>query len=101
MGSAWLLVQTLAIVSGMLAATVVLVTILDAVVEDFSRYRLSAMRLARRHRLLLAAMLPSVGPGLLAGGTTGSVVAGVITLGVIAATMMAIFLALGYRREDV
>lgn len=93
-----LLVMVLAIVGGILGATVVLVALLDWAVEvvrlQFVTGRGPAASLARRLRLPLAAMLPALMFGSLAGVTTESPIAGVATLGVIAAAMMAALLVL-------
>ena len=99
MGDAWLLVMVLAMFGAILGATVVLLVILDSAVEVV-RLQLVAGRgpaasLARRLRLPLVALLPSVMFGSLAGVTTESVIAGVATLGVIAGAMMAVLLVLG------
>ena len=100
MGDAWLLVMVLAIVGGILGAVVVLLVILDSAVEVVRLQLVTghgpAASLARRLRLPLAAMLPSVMFGSLAGITTESLIAGVATLGVIAAAMMVVLLA--FRR---
>ena len=97
MESARLLV-VMAIVGGILGATVVLLAVLDRAVEVVRLQLLTgrgpAASVARRLRLPLAAMLPSVMFGSLAGVTTESPIAGVATLGVIAAAMMAVFLIL-------
>lgn len=93
-----LLVMVLAIVGGILGATVVLVAVLDWAVEvvrlQFVTGRGPAASLARRLRLPLAAMLPALMFGSLAGVTTESPIAGVATLGVIAVAMMAALLVL-------
>jgi hypothetical protein len=93
-----LLVAVMAIVGGILGATVVLLAVLDWAVEVVRLQLLTgrgpAAGVARRLRLPLAAMLPSVMFGSLAGVTTESPVAGVATLGVIAAAMMAVLLVL-------
>ena len=98
MEDARLLVVVLALVGGILGATVVLLVVLERAVEvvrlQISTGRGPAAKVARRLRLPLAAMLPSVMFGSLAGVTTESPVAGVATLGVIAAAMMAILLVL-------
>jgi hypothetical protein len=95
---AWLLVEVLAIVSGILAVTMVLLALLDSAVEavrlQLVTGRGPAASLARRLRLPLAAVLPSIMFGSLAGVTTESVIAGLATLVVIAAAMMAILLSL-------
>jgi hypothetical protein len=98
LGNVWLVVVVVAIVVGILAATVVLLEILDRAV-DALRYLLlrrseALARQARRLGLPLAAMLPAVMLGPLAGITTESLIVGVITVGVIAAAMMAVLLAL-------
>jgi hypothetical protein len=84
----------MAIVGGILGATVVLLAVLDRAVEvvrlQLSTGRGPAASVARRLRLPLAAMLPSVMFGSLAGVTTESPIAGVATLGVIAAAMMVV-----------
>ncbi len=93
-----LLVVVLAIVGGILGATVVLLAVLDRAVEvvrlQLVRGRGPAASVARRLRLPLAAMLPSVMFGSLAGVTTESPIAGLATLGAIAAAMMAVLLVL-------
>lgn len=92
------LLVVMAIVGGILGATVVLLAVLDRAVEVVRLQLLTgrgpAASVARRLRLPLAAMLPSVMFGSLAGVTTESPIAGVATLGVIAAAMMAVFLIL-------
>ncbi len=92
------LLVVMAIVSGILGATVVLLAVLDRAVEVVRLQLLTgrgpAASVARRLRLPLAAMLPSVMFGSLAGVTTESPIAGVATLGVIAAAMMAVLLIL-------
>ena len=92
------LLVVMAIVGGILGATVVLLAVLDRAVEVVRLQLLTgrgpAASVARRLRLPLAAMLPSVMFGSLAGVTTESPIAGVATLGVIAAAMMAILLVL-------
>ena len=97
MESARLLV-VMAIVGGILGATVVLLAVLDRAVEVVRLQLLTgrgpAASVARRLRLPLAAMLPSVMFGSLAGVTTESPIAGAATLGVIAAAMMAVLLIL-------
>jgi hypothetical protein len=97
LGNAWLLVAVLAIVGGILGGAVILLVILDRAVEVVRLQLVTghglAASLARRLRIPLAAMLPSVLFGSLAGITTESLVAGVATLGVIAAAMMAVLLA--------
>ena len=99
MRGAWLLAEVLAIVSGILVITVVLMALLDSAVEvvrlQLVTGRGPAASLARRLRLPLAAALPSIMFGSLAGVTTESVIAGVVTLVVIAAAMMAVLLSLG------
>ncbi len=98
MGDAWLLVIVLAVVGGILGATVILLAVLDRAVEVVRLQLLTgrgpAASVARRLRLPLAAMLPSVMFGSLAGVTTESPIAGVATLGVIAAAMMAVLMIL-------
>ncbi len=98
MEGARLVVVVLAIVGGILGATVVVLAVLDRAVEvvrlQLSTGRGPAASVARRLRLPLAAMLPSVMFGSLAGVTTESPIAGVATLGVIAAAMMAVLLIL-------
>ncbi len=116
MEGAQLLVVVLALVGSTLAATVVLLAVLDRAVEvvrlqlltgrgtpasvarellaEYRRQIQEARVEARPLRLPLAAMLPSIMFGSLAGVTTESVVAGVATLGVIAAAMMAVLLIL-------
>jgi hypothetical protein len=98
LGDAWLLATVLAIAGGILGGAVVLLVIVDWAVEAVRLQLVTghgpAASLARRLRLPLAALLPSVLFGSLAGITTESLVAGVATLGVIAAAMMAVFLAL-------
>lgn len=98
MEGARLVMVVLAIVGGILGATVVVLAVLDRAVEvvrlQLSTGRGPAASVARRLRLPLAAMLPSVMFGSLAGVTTESPIAGVATLGVIAAAMMAVFLIL-------
>jgi hypothetical protein len=93
-----LLVVVLAIVGGILGATVVLLAGLDRAVEvvrlQLVTGRAPAASVARRLRLPLAAMLPSVMFGSLAGVTTESPIAGLATLGAIAAAMMAVLLVL-------
>ena len=93
-----LLVMVLAIVGGILGATVVLLAVLDRAVEVVRLQLLTgrgpAASVAGRVRLPLAAMLPSVMFGSLAGVTTESLVAGVATLGVIAVATMAALLVL-------
>jgi hypothetical protein len=88
----------MAIVGGILGATVVLLAVLDRAVEVVRLQILTgrgpAASVARRLRLPLAAMLPSVMFGSLAGVTTESPIAGVATLGVIGAAMMAVLLIL-------
>ncbi len=97
MGDAWLLVMVLAIVGSILGAAVVLLVILDWAVEVVRLQLVTGhgpvASLAQRLRLPLAAMLPSVLFGSLAGITTESLIAGVATLGVIAVAMMAVLLA--------
>jgi hypothetical protein len=98
LGDAWLLVMVLAVVSCILGAAVVLLVMLDSAV-DVVRLQLvtgrgPAASLTRRLRLPLAAMLPSVMFGSLAGVTTESLTAGVATLAIIAGAMMAILFAL-------
>ena len=92
------MVVVLAIVGGIFGATVVGLAVLDRAVEVVRLQLLTgrgpAASLARRLRLPLAAMLPSVMFGSLAGVTTESAVAGLATLGVIAAAMMAVLLVL-------
>ncbi len=92
------LLVVMAIVGGILGATVVLLAVLDRAVEVVRLQLLTgrgpAASVARRLRLPLAAMLPSVMFGSLAGVTTESPIAGVATLGVIAAAMMALLLIL-------
>ena len=92
------LLVVMAIVAGILGATVVLLAVLDRAVEVVRLQLLTgrgpAASVARRLRLPLAAMLPSVMFGSLAGVTSESPIAGVATLGVIAAAMMAVFLIL-------
>ena len=92
------LLVVMAIVGGILGATVVLLAVLDRAVEVVRLQLLTgrgpAASVARRLQLPLAAMLPSVMVGSLAGVTTESPIAGVATLGVIAAAMMAVFLIL-------
>ena len=99
MGNAWLVVAVLAIVVGILGVTVVLLEILDRAVDALKLLLLARRealaRQARRLRVPLAAMLPAVTLGPLAGITTESLIVGVITVGVIAAAMMAVLLALG------
>ncbi len=98
MEGARLVVVVLAIVGGILGATVVVLAVLDRAVEvvrlQLSTGRGPAASVARRLRLPLAAMLPSVMFGSLAGVTTESPIAGLATLGVIAAAMMALLLIL-------
>ncbi len=98
MEGARLVVVVLALVGGILGATVVVLAVLDRAVEvvrlQLSTGRGPAASVARRLRLPLAAMLPSVMFGSLAGVTTESPIAGVATLGVIAAAMMAVLLIL-------
>ena len=93
-----LLVVVLAIVGGILGATVGLLAVLDRAVEvvrlQLVTGRGPAASVARRLRLPLAAMLPSVMFGSLAGVTTESPIAGFATLGAIAAAMMAVLLIL-------
>jgi hypothetical protein len=93
-----LVMVVLAIVGGILGATVVVLAVLDRAVEvvrlQLSTGRGPAASVARRLRLPLAAMLPSVMFGSLAGVTTESPIAGVATLGVIAAAMMVVLLIL-------
>lgn len=95
---AWLLIAVLAIVGAILGATVVLLLILDSAVEvvrlQLVTGRGPAASLARRLRLPLVALLPSVMFGSLAGVTTESLIAGVATLVVIAGAMMAVLLVL-------
>jgi hypothetical protein len=92
------LLVVMAIVGGILGATVVLLAVLDRAVEVVRLQLLTgrgpAASVARRLRLPLAAMLPSVMFGSLAGVTTESPIAGVATLGVIAAAMMVVLLTL-------
>ncbi len=92
------LLVVMAIVGGILGATVVLLAVLDRAVEVVRLQLLTgrgpAASVARRLRLPLAAMLPSVMFGSLAGVTTESPIAGVATLGVIAAAMMVVLLIL-------
>jgi hypothetical protein len=92
------LVLVLAVVGGILAGTVVVLAVLDRAVEAVRLQLLTGRgpvaSVTRRLRLPLAAMLPAVTFGTLAGVTTESPVAGVATLGVIAAVMMAILLVL-------
>ncbi len=98
MEGARLVVVVLALVGGILGATVVVLAVLDRAVEVVRLQLLTgrgpAASVARRLRLPLAAMLPSVMFGSLAGVTTESPIAGVATLGVIAAAMMAVLLIL-------
>jgi hypothetical protein len=98
LGNVWLVVAVSAIVVGILGATVVLLEILDRTVDALRAWLLARSdalaRHARRLRLPLAAMLPSVMLGPLAGVTTESLIVGVITVGVIAAAMMSVLLAL-------
>jgi hypothetical protein len=97
LGDAWLLVMVLAVVGGILGGAVVLLVILDWVVEGVRLQLVTghgpAASLAQRLRLPLAAMLPSVLFGSLAGITTESLIAGIATLGIIAVAMMAVLLA--------
>ena len=92
------LLVVMAIAGGILGATVVLLAVLDRAVEVVRLQLLTgrgpAASVARRLRLPLAAMLPSVMFGSLAGVTTESPIAGVATLGVIAAAMMVVLLIL-------
>ena len=92
------MVVVLAIVVGILGVTIVLLAILDRAVEvvrlQLVTGRGPAASLARRLRLPLAAMLPAVMFGTLAGVTTESPIAGLATLGVIAAAMLAVLLML-------
>ncbi len=92
------LLVVMGIVGGILGATVVLLAVLDRAVEVVRLQLLTgrgpAASVARRLRLPLAAMLPSVMFGSLAGVTTESPIAGVATLGVIAAAMMMVLLIL-------
>ena len=98
MEGAGLLVVVLATVGSILGGTVVLLAVLDRAVEAVRSQLLTgrgpAASVARRLRLPLAAMLPAVTFGTLAGVTTESPVAGVATLGVIAAAMMLVLLIL-------
>ena len=98
MEGARLLVIVMVTVGGILGATVVLLAVLERAVEvvrlQISTGRGPAAKVARRLRLPLAAMFPAVMFGTLAGVTTESPAAGVATLGVIAAAMMAILLVL-------
>ncbi len=98
MEGARLLVVVLVIVGGILAATIVLLAALDRAVEVVRLQLVTglgpAASVARRLRLPLAAMLPAVMFGSLAGVTTESPIAGVATLGVIAAAMIAVLLIL-------
>jgi len=93
-----LLVVVLVIVGGIFGATIVLLAALDRAVEvvrlQLATGRGPAASVARRLRLPLAAMLPAVMFGSLAGVTTESPIAGGATLGVIAAAMLAILLIL-------
>ncbi len=98
MEGARLLVAVLVTVGGILGATVVLLAVLERAVEvvrlQIVTGRGPAAKVARRLRIPLAAMFPAVMFGSLAGVTTESPAAGVATLGVIAAAMMAILLVL-------
>ncbi len=98
MEGARLLVVVLATVGCILGATVVWLAVLELAVEVVRLQILTgrgpAAKVARRIRLPLAAMFPAAMFGSLAGVTTESPVAGVATLGVIAAAMMAILLVL-------
>jgi hypothetical protein len=95
---AGLLIVVLAAVGGILAGAVVVLAVLDRAVEavrlQLLRGRGPVASVARRLRLPLAVMLPAVTFGALAGVTTESPVAGIATLGVIAAVMVAILLVL-------
>jgi hypothetical protein len=94
LGDAWLLVIVLAIVGTILGVAVVLLVILDWAVEAVRLQLVTGhgpvASLAQRLRLPLAAMLPSVMFGSLAGITTESLIAGLAALGVIAAAMMTV-----------
>ncbi len=98
MEGALLLVVVLITVGGILGATVVLLAVVDRAVEvvrlQIVTGRGPAAIVARSLRLPLAVMLPSIMFGSLAGVTTESPVAGVATLGVIAAAMAAILFVL-------
>jgi hypothetical protein len=98
LAGARLLAVVLATVGGILGATVVVLAVLDRAAEivrlQLVTGRGPAATVARSLRLPLAALLPAVTFGTLAGVTTESPVAGVATLGVIAAAMMAVLLIL-------
>ncbi len=98
MEGAGLLVVVLATVGCILAGMVVVLAVLDRVGEAVRSQLVSGRgpvaSVARRLRLPLAVMLPAATFGTLAGVTTESPVAGVATLGVIGAVMMAILFVL-------